>query len=314
MRNEAEIRLAVERMTAHIVRALSAARPDMTAYHAAFHLPGVERQPGEGADPIVIANLLANCADGIYLFPPETLPALTLAPAAAEHRSAVLAAAASGDRTRLRDTLVSVMNLDEQLLGEVTYALASDYTHVIGLCGGISTVNDVIGILVGAAVSPAETNIAHAAGIIVSATSARPAKAYARYAADRISRQPDGPLTLVRMLGLLIRAAWVTVRKASPEPELSGTDDERLRAAGQAPRAEPARRAIRLVRRAIVSLSAPEPEADLRRDWGALAALSTPELIVAVQHATSVMARHVPAAVQAMVDQAFEALDPDLRQ
>jgi hypothetical protein len=314
VRNEAEIRLAVERMTARIVRALSAERPDMTAYRAAFHLPGVERQPGESADPIVIANLLANCADGVYLFPPDVLPPATLVPAAAEHRAALLAAAASGNRGRLRDTLVLIVNLEEQLLGEVTYALASDYTHVIRLCGGLPAVHDITGILTGAAVSPAETNILHAASLIVSATSAAPTRPYARYAADRISRQRGGSLTLTRMLGLLVRAAWVTVRKASPSPELSGTDDERLRAAGQAPRAESARRAVRLVRRAIVSLSAHEPEADVVRHVSALATLPTPDMIVAVQYATSVMARHVPAAVQTMVDQVAEALDPDRRQ
>lgn len=313
MRNEAEIRLAVERMTAHIVRALSATRQDMSAYRAAFQLPGVASRPGEAADPIVIANLLANFADGVRLFPPDAMPPTAIIPAAAAHRSAVLAAAASGDRTRLRETLVAVVNLDEQLLGEVTYALASDYTKLIGLCGGMSTVNDVTAIVVGAAASPTETNMAHAASLIVSATSARPTTAYARYAADRISRQPDGPLTLTRMLGLLVRAAWVTIGKASPAPGLSSTDDERLRLAGQTPRAEPARRAIRLVRRAIVSLSTHEPRADLVRDFGALAALPTPELIVAVQYAASVMARHIPAAVRAMVDQAAEALDPDHR-
>jgi hypothetical protein len=154
----------------------------------------------------------------------------------------------------------------------------------------------------------------HAASLIVAAASARPTAPHARYAAATIARQRGGRLTLTRMLGLLIRAAWVTVGKASHASELAGTDDERLRVPGQAPRAEPARRAIRLVRRAIVSLSTQEPQADVVRHAGALATLPTPELIVAVQYATAVMARHVPAAVQAMVDQAVEALDPDLRQ
>jgi hypothetical protein len=312
VRDETEIRQAVERATAHIVRALSAAPPNMKAYQAAFHLPGVESGPGQGADGIVIANLLANWAEGVCLFPQDIFPPVPASPAAGEYRAAVVAAAASGDRAGLKETLIPVINLSDQLLGEVTYALASDYTHLIRLCGGLSAVQDITGIVAGAALSSAERNIVFAASLIVSVMSAGETR-YAQYAVDRFSRRPSGAHTLTLMLGVLVRAAWVTMAKASPAPELAVPDDERLRVAGLVPRGESARRAVRLVRKAVVSLPADGAEADFVLHATALANLSLPDLVVAVRYAVGLIARHVPAAVQTMVVQAADALDPDRR-
>ncbi|WP_125811484.1 hypothetical protein [Actinoplanes sp. ATCC 53533] len=297
-------------MTAHIVRALSATTPNITAYRAAFHLPGIESQPGEGAAPIVIANLLANWADGISLFPQDIFPPVNTSSTSGEHRAAVLAAAASGDRRRLQDTLVPVLNLPDQLVSEVTYALASDYSHLVGLCGGLSTVQDVTGIVAGAAASAAERNIVYAASLIVAATDAASA-ANAHYAVDRISRRPGGGSTLTRMLGVLVRAAWVTVEKASPATALSGADDARLRVNGLAPRAESGRRTVGLIRKAVAGMSTDGAGAEVRLHAAALANLPLPDLIVAVRYAAALIARHVPAAVRTMVGEAADALDPD---
>lgn len=312
MRDEAEIRQAVERATAQIVRALSSAPPNMTAYQASFHLPGVESGPGQGADGIVIANLLANWAEGVCLFPQDIFPPVPASPAASGYRDAVVAAAASGDRPRLKEALIPVVNLSDEPLGEVTYALASDYTHLIRLCGGLSAVQDLTGIVAGAAASSAERNVVFAASLIVSAMCAGPTR-HAQYAVDRFSRRPGGPHALTLMLGVLIRAAWVTMTKASPVPELAVPDDERLRVAGLVPRGESGRRAVRLVRKAVVSLSVAGAEADFVLHATALANLSLPDLVVAVRHAAGLIARHAPAAVQMMVGQAADALDPDRR-
>jgi hypothetical protein len=310
VRDEDEIRQAVERMTAHIVRALSATPPNITAYRAAFHLPGIESQPGEGTAPIVIANLLANWADGICLFPQDIFSPVNTSPTSGEHRAAVLAAAASGDRRRLKDTLVPVLNLPDHLVSDVTYALANDYTHLVGLCGGLSTVQDVTGIVAGAAASPAERNIVYAASLIVAATNAAPA-VNAHYAVDRISRRPDGGSTLTRMLGLLVRAAWVTVEKASPTTALSGADDERLRVNGLAPHGQSGRRTVGLIRKAVAGMSTNDAGVEVRLHAAALADLPVPDLIVAVRYAAALIARHVPAAVNTMVAEAAHALDPD---
>ncbi len=312
MKDEDEIRRAVERMTAHIVRALSAIPPNLTAYRAAFHSPGIESQPGTGADAIVIANLLANWSEGICLFPQSIFPPIEASPASGEHRSAVVAAAASGDRARLKEALTSVIELPDQLLSEVTYILASDYTHLIGLCGGLSAVQDVTGIVDPAAMSQAERNLVYAASLIVSAISAGPANS-ADYAVDRLARRAGGDHTLTRILAVLIRAAWVTIEKAPPANGLSGADDERLRVVGLAPRGESARRAVRLVRRAITSLATNDTEAGLVAHTTALANLQLPDMIIAVRYAAAITARHVPAAVHTMVGQAADRLDSDRR-
>jgi hypothetical protein len=53
--DEARVRDAVERMSRHIVRALS--RRDLDGYRAAYHLPGVGERPERGADIAVLASL-----------------------------------------------------------------------------------------------------------------------------------------------------------------------------------------------------------------------------------------------------------------
>ncbi len=106
----------------------------------------------------------------------------------------------------------------------------------------------------------------------------------------------------------------MTIEKAFSATGLSSADDERLRVAGLAPRGELARRTIRLVRRAIASLATNDAEAQFVTHATALANLQLPDLIVAVRYAAALTARHVPAAVQAMVGQAAAALDPDRRQ
>ena len=79
------------------------------------------------------------------------------------------------------------------------------------------------------------------------------------------------------------------------------------------PRGESARRAVCLVREAVVSLPADGAEADFVLHTTALANLSLPDLVVAVRYAAGPIALHVPAAVQTMVGQAADALDPDRR-
>lgn len=312
MKDADEIRQAVERMTAHIVRALSATPPDITGYRAAFHLPGIESRPGHGADPIVLANLLANWADGLCLFPQDLFPPVTISPVAGQHRVAVIAAAAGGDRMRLQNAIVTAMNLPDQLAWEVTYGLASDYTHLTVRYGGLSAVQDVTGLLVGAAASDGERNIVYAAALIVAATAAGMA-APAHYAVDRIARRPDGAPALTRILGILVRAAFVTVEKAAPATRLAGADDERLRVAGLAPRGESARRAVRLVRKAVAGVATNEPSDQVVLHATALANLPLPDLVVAVRYAAALIARHLPAAVATMVGEAAGALDPDRR-
>lgn len=313
MRDEVEIRLAVERASTHLVRALSVVPPNMNAYRAAFQLPGVESRPGEGPDGVVIANLLAIWAEGVCLFPQEIFPPVQASPASDEYRAGIVAAAASGDRRRLKDILVLVINLSEDLLGDVTYSLASDYTHLIRLSGGLPAVQDITAILQGATASPVERNIVPAASLIVSAMSCG-ATRNAYYAIDQFTRRPGGPHALTQMVGVLLRAAWVTIEKAAPATGLRGADDERLRVTGFAPRGESARSTLRLVRKSIFSLSTTDTDSDFVLHATALVNLPLPDLVVAVRYTAALVARHASTALRTMVAQAADALDPDRRR
>lgn len=314
MVDEAQVRDAVERMSRHIVQALS--RGDFDGYQAAFHLPGVGARPERGADVAVLASLLASWARPAGLMIDvaglDQVTRIDDSPAVRRTVADLLDAGAAGDSARLEQLAVTALRLPDEDLWHVLHAVAAAYTTVVRMCGGLDRVEEVQGVL-GAQTGPDEQEQALIAAIVAAAIGAGYGRAALRVLAGAAGR-PDGDPILATVVTITLKAA-ARVLATGPAGPAVDVDDPRFPAGldmSVLPELDDAGlpgRAVREVRQAIVghlgAEGGPPPPAQLLRLPG------TDHLIAAALYAAQTLAAQLPAAVQHYVDVEAAALDPD---